>query len=62
MFQSSGTVSQSKLTEMKKFIQAKLDKITWFPDTPLPVIGVGGTVRNLAKVHQKHRVSASKTA
>lgn len=53
MFQSSGTVSQSKLTEMKKFIQAKLDKITWFPDTPLPVIGVGGTVRNLAKVHQR---------
>ena len=53
MFQSSGNVPLAKLTTMKTFIQGVLDKISWFPDYPIPVIGVGGTVRNLAKIHQR---------
>lgn len=53
MFQSSGTVPYSKITEIKDFIQKKLDEIPWFPKEPIEVIGVGGTVRNLAKVHQR---------
>ncbi len=53
MFQSSGDVSAEKLAEMKRFIQGVLSEIDWFPDTPMEVIGIGGTVRNLAKIHQR---------
>lgn len=54
MFQSSGTVSESKVSEIRKFIQKELSAIPWFPQKPMEVIGVGGTVRNLAKVHQRN--------
>lgn len=53
MFQSSGNVTAEKLTEMKNFIQGVLAKIDWFPTVPMEVIGIGGTVRNLAKIHQR---------
>ena len=53
MYQSSRNVPPSKIASMKNFIQGILDKISWFPDYPIPVIGVGGTVRNLAKIHQR---------
>lgn len=53
MFQSSGDVSYNKINEIREFIQKKLSEIPWFPKEPMEVIGVGGTVRNLAKVHQR---------
>ena len=53
LFQSSGTVSTEKINEIKSFIQEKLSKIPWFPKEPMEVIGIGGTVRNLAKIHQR---------
>ncbi|MEE3453065.1 Ppx/GppA phosphatase family protein [Dialister sp.] len=53
MFQSSGTVDYDKISEIRDYIQRQLNKISWLPKEPMEVIGVGGTVRNLAKVHQR---------
>lgn len=53
MFHSSGSVPYDMINEIKNFIQKKLAEIPWFPKEPMEVIGVGGTVRNLAKVHQR---------
>ena len=53
MFHSSGSVPYDMINEIKNFIQRKLSEIPWFPKEPMEVIGVGGTVRNLAKVHQR---------
>ena len=53
MFQSSSEVNQNKIETIQRFIQNVLSKVEWFPSEPLPVIGIGGTVRNLAKIHQR---------
>ena len=53
MFQSSREVNQDKIETIQRFIQNVLSKVEWFPSEPLPVIGIGGTVRNLAKIHQR---------
>lgn len=53
MFQSSREVNQNKIETIQRFIQNVLSKVEWFPSEPLPVIGIGGTVRNLAKIHQR---------
>ncbi|MDO5585304.1 MAG: Ppx/GppA family phosphatase, partial [Dialister sp.] len=53
MFQSSRDVNQDKIETIQRFIQNVLSKVEWFPSEPLPVIGIGGTVRNLAKIHQR---------
>ncbi len=52
-FDSSGTVTPAKLGEIKKYITDLLNQIPWFPKQPLPIIGVGGTIRNIAKVEQR---------
>lgn len=52
-FHSSGSVSSGKINEIRSFIRKKLNEIPWFPKESIPVIGVGGTVRNLAKIEQR---------
>lgn len=52
-FDSRDTVSSSLRRKIEDFVDHKLDKLDWLPKEPLPVVGVGGTVRNLAKVHQR---------
>lgn len=52
-FGSSETVTPEKKAEMQEYIRSRLREIPWLPKKPIPVIGIGGTVRNLAKVHQR---------
>lgn len=52
-FQSGNIVSEDEAGEITKYIAGLLNKIPWFPKEPLPVIGVGGTIRNLAKIDQR---------
>ena len=55
-FHSEDTVTKEQAEEIGKYISRLLDKIAWFPEEPIPVIGVGGTIRNLAKIDQRASV------
>ena len=52
-FHSDGIVSNGDIKSIQSYIREVLHKITWLPRKPMKVIGVGGTVRNLAKVYQR---------
>ncbi len=52
-FHSSDTVSSSEIKEIQSYIHHMLQDISWLPKSPIPVVGIGGTIRNLAKVHQR---------
>lgn len=53
LFGSGDDVTPALLERMREFIRKKLFEIPWLPKEPTPVIGIGGTVRNLAKIHQR---------
>ena len=53
LFGSADTVSAEKKAQIQRYIRRQLAAVPWLPRTPLPVIGIGGTVRNLAKIYQR---------
>ncbi len=53
IFGSTDTVSNSEKEKIRSYIRKKLQEIPWLPKGPIPIIGIGGTVRNLAKIHQR---------
>lgn len=52
-FGTIGKYSETKLTEMSAYIQRELQRVPWLKNLSLPLIGVGGTARNIAKMDQK---------
>lgn len=52
-FGSSDTITAEKKQDMQQYIRKQLAAISWLPKEKIPIIGVGGTVRNLAKIHQR---------
>ncbi len=52
-FGSRNVVTDEVRQALTNYIREKLSEIPWLPKGPIPVIGVGGTIRNLAKVHQR---------
>lgn len=53
LFESTDEVSPQQKEQIRTFIRKQLKQIPWLPKGPIPIIGVGGTVRNLAKIHQR---------
>ena len=53
-FQSAGTVSGGDIKKIQSFVVKELRTIPWIPKKACPVVGVGGTVRNLAKIYQRN--------
>lgn len=53
MFGSTDTVSPEKKAQIQRYIRKKLTDIAWLPKGKISIIGIGGTVRNLAKIHQR---------
>lgn len=53
IFGSTDTVTASEKAKIVAYITEKLRAVPWLPKGPIPVIGIGGTVRNLAKIHQR---------
>ena len=54
-FHSENKISVSLKEEMELFIANQLNRIDWLPKKSIPIIGIGGTVRNLAKIHQRKK-------
>ena len=46
-------ISSKKIESIKKYIQNQIKSIEWLPKEEIPLIGIGGTVRSLAKIHQR---------
>ena len=53
LFDSRDAVSAEKKADIQRYIRKQLAAVSWLPKEKIPVIGIGGTVRNLAKIHQR---------
>ncbi|MDR3562153.1 MAG: Ppx/GppA phosphatase family protein [Negativicutes bacterium] len=55
MFGTQDKIGEAKLAELSGFIMHHLNKVPWLVNLSLPIIGVGGTARNVAKMDQKRK-------
>lgn len=46
-------VNDAKIAELQAFIQAQLASLPWLKKTFAPLVGIGGTARNIAKIDQR---------
>ncbi|MFC5651532.1 Ppx/GppA family phosphatase [Paenibacillus solisilvae] len=54
-FSSKGVVSEDQLRALEKLVAEAAEREGWLKWSPgLPLVGVGGTIRALGKVHQAH--------
>ena len=37
---------------MEKFISSQFDELSWLQDKEVALVGVGGSARNVARIHQ----------
>ena len=54
-FVRSDPVKGRELRKIQQEIDAQLGRIEWWPDASGPLVGMGGTIRNLAKIEAKRR-------
>jgi exopolyphosphatase/guanosine-5'-triphosphate,3'-diphosphate pyrophosphatase len=54
-FNTRDKVSDKQLEELRGYIMKNLSKVPWLEGTPLPLVGIGGTARNVAKMDQKRK-------
>ncbi len=54
-FSTNDKISAKTLSAIHKFLAGQLRKIKWLNNCGLPLIGVGGTARNIAKMDQKRK-------
>ena len=54
-FQTHDKISEDRLTELYNYIMRQLEAIPWLEKMQLPLIGIGGTMRNVAKMDQRVR-------
>lgn len=55
LFKTRDRISQTTFTELTHYIQEQLKALPWIKNTDLPLIGIGGTTRNLAKIDQRRK-------
>ncbi|MEG1727440.1 MAG: exopolyphosphatase [Acidaminococcaceae bacterium] len=53
MFNTKDQLSSHVYSDISSFVLSRLEKYPWLKDPSLPLIGVGGTARTLAKIEQK---------
>lgn len=54
-FGTQNKVTEGKIKELRTFILRQLAKHPWLSESSLPLVGVGGTARNIAKMDQKRK-------
>ncbi|MDR3588444.1 MAG: exopolyphosphatase [Negativicutes bacterium] len=55
IFATQDKIGDGKMAELRDFITQHLNKVPWLADLSLPIIGIGGTARNIAKMDQKRK-------
>ena len=53
MFNTRDTMPATVFSDVSYLIMSRLEKYPWLKDSSLPLIGVGGTARTIAKMEQK---------
>lgn len=54
-FKTQDKVSKTNLTHLCGFIDRQLKKAPWLENVALPLVGIGGTARNIAKMDQARK-------
>lgn len=55
-FGNNGNWNEEQIYELRTYVLEKLQEYDWMKSKPdLPVFGLGGTIRSLGKIDQKHR-------
>ncbi|MDR1703039.1 MAG: Ppx/GppA family phosphatase [Sporomusaceae bacterium] len=52
-FKAADSLSHSALTSLVNHITAQLTQLPWLKNIDLPVVGIGGTARNIAKIDKR---------
>lgn len=55
MFNTRDQLSPQLYIELSFFLNSQLEKYPWLKDSELPLIGVGGTIRTVAKIIQRSK-------
>lgn len=53
LYPTADAVDPTTLTQMKTYVEDIMEKYTWLKNAKLPLVGIGGTARNLAKIDQR---------
>ena len=54
-FQTTDRVTEGQLAELRGFVTEQLGRVPWIKKIALPIVGIGGTARNIAKMDQKRK-------
>lgn len=52
-FNLQNNVTEEALQDCTKYVRKKIDAVPWIQDLDLPIVGIGGTARNFAKMDQR---------
>lgn len=52
-FGTQGNPDEDAIASLTKFVRKKLGDVDWIQDINLPIVGIGGTARNFAKMDQR---------
>ena len=55
LFKTRDRISQTAFSELTQSIQQQIKALPWMKNVNLPLIGIGGTARNLAKIDQRRK-------
>ena len=53
-FIQGDTPTKGELRELRSFLKEQFSQLEWLADKRLPLIGIGGSARNMAQIHQEH--------
>lgn len=51
-FKDKGHANKKAIKETRKFVRKAFEEMDWLENTQLPLIGIGGSARNMAEVYQ----------
>ena len=54
-FQTTDRVTEGQLADLRNFVNEQLSRVPWLKKLALPIVGIGGTARNIAKMDQKRK-------
>lgn len=54
-FQTTDRVTEGQLAGLRSFVSEQLARVPWIKKLALPIVGIGGTARNIAKMDQKRK-------
>ncbi len=53
MFVSGEVISKEEKESLQQYVREQFEKLDWIQEVGLPVIGIGGSARNIAQIHQQ---------